>query len=193
MFTSFTILIHADEILPLKAVINKWSDLIDLRAQYQVPESTKDFYLLQIDVLDENRKLEEIAKFVISHLPFIALHQSGSQWIFARGADEFKDALKSIYNKDTKQYFFYDMLNIEERYHALMSQDSLQNKLDIQAWIHNDATDCYYALNIDEGSKWLFDVSSEVSIVDNETGSILEEDIVLGLKNYKFHIGILNS
>ena len=188
MFSSFVLLIKADDILPLKADVDRWKDIAEIVASYK----EKDYYFVELLVLDENRGAAELFKFVYRHFNFIALHQSKSTYVFIKDREEFKHTLLDLYTKQTKDYFFYDVLSIEERYHALMEQD-LDNKLDIQLWYFNIMSGCYYALNLTDSSKYLFEEDSCVDIIDNTTGEIEEYDIMDGLTDFEFHIGILGS
>lgn len=185
MFSSFVLFIKADDILPLKAEVERWKDIAEIVATYK----QKDYYFVELLVIDE-RGPAELFRFVLRQFDFIALHQSKSTYIFIKDKEEFKKAVNNLYTKPGRDYFFYDMLTIEERYHALMVQ-GLDKKLDIQAWIYNGLSKCYYALNLNEGSKYLFEEESCLDIMDNETGEITEYDIIDGLENFKFHIGIL--
>lgn len=186
MFSSFTLLITADDFLPLNATAEKWKDIVEIVSHYK----EGDYYFVELFVMDENRGPVELLNFVRRHFDYIALHQSKSTYIFTEDKKEFKEALNNLYTKAGRDYFFYDMLTIEERYHALMVQ-GLDKKLDIQAWIYNSLSKCYYALNLNEGSKYLFEEESCLDIMDNETGEITEYDIIEGLEDFKFHIGIL--
>jgi len=188
MFSSFVLLIKADDILQLKADVDRWKDIAEIVASYK----EKDYYYVEILVLDENRGPAELFRFVYRHFDFIALHQSKSTYVFIQNREDFKEALTNLYTRQTKNYFFYDMLCIEERYHALMLQ-GLKDKFDIQAWYFNVNSGCYYALNITDNSQFLFEEESEVSIIDNTTGEITDYDIIEGLTDFDFHIGILGS
>ena len=152
MFSSFTLLITADDFLPLNATVEKWKDIVEIVSHYK----EGDYYFVELFIIDENREAAELLNFVRRHFDYIALHQSKSTYIFTEDKEEFKKALNNLYTKAGRDYFFYDMLTIEERYHALMVQ-GLDKKLDIQAWIYNGLSKCYYALNLDEGSKYLFE------------------------------------
>jgi hypothetical protein len=188
MFSSFTLLVKVDDYLPLKTEVERWKDIAEITASYK----EKDYYLVDLLVLDEKRGPAELFKFVDRHFNYIALHQSKSTYIFTRDKDEFKKTINDLYDKESRDYFFYDMLTTEERYHALMSQD-IENQSFLQAWYFNHKSSCYYALEINEGSTYLFSEESYLDVLDNTTGEITEYDIMDGLTEFKFHIGILRS
>lgn len=186
MFCSFTLLISADDFLPLNATVEKWKDIVEIVSHYK----EGDYYFVELIVADENRGPAELLDFVRRHFDFIALHQSKSTYIFIEDKKQFGTTLNELYTKAGRDYFFYDMLTIEERYHALMIQ-GLEDKLDIQAWYYNEMSKSYYALDITDGSKFLFGEESCLEVLDNSSGEIIEYDILEGLEDFEFHIGVL--
>ena len=188
MFSSFTLLITADDILPLKAEVERWKDIVDIVASYKID----DYYFIELLVMGDDRDEKDLLKFVLRQFNFIALHQSKSTYIFAKDKEELKTAILDLYTKESKEGFFYDMLSVDERYKALMTQ-GLDKKFDIQLWHYDGKSGNYYALNISTNSVFLFDYDPCVEILDNTTGSITEYDIIDGLKKFQFHIGILGS
>lgn len=186
MFSSFVLFIKADDILPLKAEVERWKDIAGIVATYK----QKDYYFVELLVLEE-RGPAELFRFVLRQFDFIALHQSKSTYIFIKDKQDFKSSLLDLYDKATKDYFFYDMMSIEERYHALMIQ-GLEDKLDFRVWYYNYKSGAYYSLKLTDSSTFLFDGESCVDILDDETGSIEEYDIMEGLTDFEYHIGILS-
>lgn len=183
MFSSFVLLIKADDILPLKAEVNRWKDIAEIVASYK----EGDYYYVELLVLEE-RGPAELFKFVIRQFNFIALHQSKSTYIFIKDKEEFKSTILELYTKLTKDYFFYDMLSIEERYHALMIQ-GLEDSTGFRVWYYRDGA--YYSLKLTEDSPYLFEEEPTINILDDATGEIAEYDVADGLTDFEFHIGIL--
>lgn len=183
MFSSFVLLIKADDILPLKAEVNRWKDIAEIVASYK----EGDYYYVELLVLEE-RGPAELFKFVIRQFNFIALHQSKSTYIFIKDKEEFKSTILELYTKLTKDYFFYDMLSIEERYHALMIQ-GLEDSTGFRVWYYRDGA--YYSLKLTEDSTYLFEEEPTINILDDATGEIAEYDVADGLTDFEFHIGIL--
>lgn len=193
--SKFSILVHEDERVNLLYQCDLWKEYLDVIHEYKISTKECDYYCILLCIADYHRDGEELCRFVINHIPFIAMHQEDSRFILVKDKETFKKALLDIYKvKERRIYFIYDMLTANERYSvALFGLDKDAIFCDLQLLHTDNKTGCIYQLNFTEDCPYLYEEASEIEIIDNSSGEKLELDIVDYLGNLPLTIAILNK
>lgn len=191
----FSVLIHENDKPMFLNECNLWKEYLTNVAEYKIVTKDNDYYFCLVRAEDYHRDGKELCKFMLRHIPFIAMRQEESSFIMVNDKTSFRQALEDIYkDKEHKQYFLYDMLTANERYVLTtlgLPQDAAF--MDLQ-FIHEDPkTGCIYQLNLEPETPYIYQEESLLDIIDNYTGEKIDVDIVDYISQVIFHIVILDK
>jgi len=189
-YSEFVLLLHDNNKIEFDNMAERFNSIVDVIAEYDITTKDNKYWVVQLEVMFDNRSLEELCKFVYTYFPCIAMRQGNSTYILVPHKDEFKSMLNDIYTKEKKLYFLYDMLTIEERYDASCCTGVEIDPYSSNRLMHN-VGGAIYSLIYGRECIYLFTSEPEISIMDEMTGELKELDITEGLWAFKFHVAIL--
>lgn len=189
-YSEFVLLLHDANKTEFDNMTERFSSIVDVIAEYDITTKDNKYWVVQLEVMFDNRSLEELCKFVYTYFPCIAMRQGHSTYILVPYKDVFKEMLNDAYGKEKKLYFLYDMLTIEERYDA-----SRYTGVEIDPYASNrlmhNVGGAIYSLIYGRECIYLFTSEPEISVMDETTGELKELDITEGLWAFKFHVAVL--
>lgn len=186
-YSSYVILLPDNELKLLESEVNKYQDFMDIVEKYD----KEGYWFVQVDVMDYQRTPQELTKFVLNHLPFLAIKEESSTYILARDKEEYKTALNAIYFKDEKRLVLCDMLSIGDRYDALVNKLQIDPMYADEIRIIYDRYGTEYSLIFERESKYLFSEETLITILDEMTMMRIELDMEECIGIFKFHVAIL--
>lgn len=189
-YSEFVLLLHNDNKAEFDNMAERFSSIVDVIAEYDITTKDNKYWVVQLEVMFDNRSLEELCKFVYTYFPCIAMRQGRSTYILVPHKDVFKKMLNDIYTKEKKLYFLYDMLTIEERYDASCCTGVEIDPYSSNRLMHN-VDGAIYSLIYGKECIYLFTSEPEISVMDEMTGELKELDITEGLWAFKFHVAVL--
>lgn len=189
-YTAFVLLVTDEQLAKVKQLAEQYRDILDISAKEY---GRSGYWYLELEVMDGNRSSKELAGFVFRTFPFVAIRQKDSTFIIASGKEELKKALSTLYTKETKAEFIYNMLTIDERYDALEEASDhsflFQDDIRIERWIGG----CMYSLLYTRGQPCIFTDDPEIDLIfetynEKETVNLLE-----GMDIFTFHVAVLRE
>lgn len=189
-YSEFVLLLHDNNKVEFDNMAERFSSIVDVIAEYDIVTEENKYWVVQLEVMFDNRSLEELCKFVYTYFPCIAMRQGKSTYILVPHKGEFKSMLNDIYTKEKKLYFLYDMLTIEERYDASCRTGVEIDPYSSNRLMHN-VGGAIYSLIYGRECIYLFTSEPEISVMDEMTGELKELDITEGLWAFKFHVAVL--
>ena len=189
-YSEFVLLLHDNNKIEFDNMAERFSSIVDVIAEYDITTKDNKYWVVQLEVMFDNRSLEELCKFVYTYFPCIAMRQGRSTYILVPHKGEFKSMLNDIYTKEKKLYFLYDMLTIEERYNASCCTGVEIDPYSSNRLMHN-VGGAIYSLIYGRECIYLFTSEPEISVMDEMTGELKELDITEGLWAFKFHVAVL--
>ena len=189
-YSEFVLLLHNDDKAGFDYTVETYSSIADVIAEYDITTKDNKYWVVQLEIMCDNRSPEELCQFVYGHFPCIAMRQGGSTYILVPNKNEFKVMLNDIYTKEKRLYFLYDMLTIEERYDASCCTGVEIDPYSSNRLMHN-VGGAIYSLIYGRECIYLFTSEPEISVMDETTGELKELDITDGLWAFKFHVAVL--
>lgn len=189
-YSEFVLLLHNNDKIGFDYTVETYSSIADVIAEYDITTKDNKYWVVQLEIMCDNRSSEELCRFVYEHFPFIAMHQGDSTYILVSNKNEFKTMLNDIYTKEKRLYFLYDMLTIEERYDASCCTGVEIDPYSSNRLMHN-VGGAIYSLIYGRECIYLFTSEPEISVMDETTGELKELDITDGLWAFKFHVAVL--
>lgn len=190
-YSSFVLLLSDAQHDLIQGTLERFKDFTDVIREYSVEKSTGKYWYVQIDIMDYCRTGEELCHFAYTYFDFIAMRQEGSTWILVPDKDNFKKALSTMYTKEQKIYYLYDMLTIGERYDAVVNyQFNYISPYGDTRLLHNENGNIY-SLVFGRECIYLFSEEPEITLEDTTTGVVSSVDITDGLDLFKFNVAIL--
>lgn len=187
-YTAFVLLVNDNQLKTVQKLAENYKDIMDISAK----EYGRDgYWFLELEVMDGDRSGKELADFVFRIFPFIAIRQKDSQFIVGSGRELLVKALNTLFTKENKDEFLYNMLTIDERYEALEEACnypfSYWEDIRIEKWIGG----CMYSLLYSKGQPSIFTEDPEIDLLFEDSGYRETVDMVEGLGKFKFHIAVL--
>lgn len=189
-YSSFILLLSDLQHDLLEETILQFKDFTDIVEEYAVEKEKGKYWFVQVDIMDYQRKAEELCHFAYTYFDFIAMRQEDSQFILVPNEEHVLKAWEDLYAPGQEIYFLYDMLSIEERYNAACNASNIdpfgENRL-----IH-DVDGVKYSLVFGRECRYLFQEDPEIEILDSCTNISTIIDISDGLDLFKFNVAILH-
>ncbi len=189
-YSSFVLLLSDLQHDLLEETLLQFSDFTDIVEEYAVEKEKGKYWYVQVDIMDYQRKAEELCHFAYTYFDFIAMRQEDSQFILVPNEEHILQAWNALYGPGQEIYFLYDMLTIAERYDAACSVAMTLDPYGENRLIH-DVDGVKYSLIFGRECKYLFQEDPEIEILDSCTNISRIIDISDGLDLFKFNMAIL--
>ena len=189
-YSSFVLLLSDLQHDILKETILQFKDFVDIVEEYAVEKEKGKYWFVQVDIMDYQRKAEELCHFAFTYFDFIAMKQEDSQFILISNEEHVLKAWDELYSPGQEIYFLYDMLSIEERYNAACNTGIGIDPYGENRLIH-DIDGAKYSLSFDKECRQLFQEDPEIEVLDSCTNIATIIDISNGLDLFKFNVAIL--
>lgn len=190
-YSSFVLLLSDLQHDLLEETVLQFKDFVDIVEEYPVEKNKGKYWFVQVDIMDYQRKAEELCHFAFTYFDFIAMKQEDSQFILIPNEEHVLKAWEELYAPGQEIYFLYDMLSIEERYNAACNVSNIIDPFGENRLIH-DVDGVKYSLHFGRECRQLFQEDPEIEVLDDTTNISTIIDISDGLDLFKFNVAILH-
>lgn len=189
-----TMIVSPDQKQKLVKIMNSAYDIItiDINNEYQLSKKEDSYIVLSLEIIGLNRDKKDIMAF-ISHLDFVCLRFENTKDIFVRNYNDLIDLELDYYIELGPVDFLKDMLSISERYAYIFKSSTKIHQTDIIALIDNLQNSNYEDINITPMTEELFCQNPEYTLMNINTGEIIEVDITKNLKASNFCFKVLKN
>lgn len=177
MGTYFTFIIHRIDIEDFKEAMKLFpTDSVEVIGHYGIPTKDPIYEVIELFVNIPNRTNKEIVNFIDRAFPYVAMHQSLSNFIFLGTPAETNGLINYVY-KDGGAYFYYDILSTEERYLACLSVPGLAKEVDIEALRYDPGSGGYWHRPFNRFDSKLFSSDDSIELEAVMTGIVYNFEI----------------